>query len=147
VLFGGLTAGLLDALDAIVINGVSGIHPTQVFQTIASGLLGPAAVERGSLSAVLGIGLHFSIALSAAAIYLGASRKLPILIRRPVVSGIVFGLGVWASMNFVVLPLSLAPRGDGMPTLALLMNQLLIHAFGFGLPISLFASRSAHRST
>ena len=146
VLFGGVTAGCLDALDAIVVNGVSGVHPTQVFQTVASGVLGRQAFAGGSLSALLGIGLHFLIALSAAAIYLAASRRLPILIRRPVVSGIVFGVGVWASMTFVVLPLSLAPHEGGMPTFALLINQLLIHAFGFGLPISLFASRSAHRA-
>jgi hypothetical protein len=145
VLFGGLTAGLLDAIDAIVVNGVNGVHPTQVFQTVASGLLGQRAFEGGILSAALGAGLHFSIALGAAAIYLGASRRVPMLLRRPVLSGIIFGVGVWASMTFVVLPLSLASPQEGVPSGAVLINQLLIHALGLGLPISLFASRSVRR--
>jgi hypothetical protein len=144
VLFGGLTAGLLDAFDAII---VSGGHATRVFQTVASGLLGSRAFEGGNFSAALGVGLHFSIALSAAAVYLGMSRRAPLLIRRPVASGVGFGLGVWAFMNFVVLPLSQAPGDGHMPTFAVLTNQLLIHAFGFGLPIALFASRSTHRTS
>jgi hypothetical protein len=146
VLLGGLTAGLLDAIDVVAVNGARGVRPAHVFQTVASGLLGPKAFEGGSPSALLGVGLHFSIALGAAAVYLGASRRLPMLNRRPVVSGIVFGLGVWAAMKLVVLPLSLAPRDSGSSSLALLINGLLIHAFGLGLPIALFASRSAHRS-
>ena len=146
VLFGGLTAGLLDAIDVIAVNGMKGVGPTRVFQTVASGLLGPKAFESGSLGALLGLGLHFSIALGAAAVYLGASRRLPMLNRRPLVSGIVFGLGVWASMKFVVLPLSLAPSDGGISSFPLLINELLIHAFGLGLPIAWFASHSAQRS-
>ena len=146
VLFGGLTAGLIDAVDAIVINRLGGVHATQVFQSVASGVLGSSAFAGGSVTAALGVALHFVIALSAAAIYLAASRNLPMLTRRPLVSGIAFGLGVWAFMNVVVLPLSAASANGVMATSVTRANDVLIHAFGFGLPISMFASRSAHRA-
>jgi hypothetical protein len=90
--------------------------------------------------------LHFTIALGAAVTYWAASRKLSILVRHPIISGLAFGLGVWAFMQYVVVPLSLVRSGAGSPPLLMLLNQLGIHAFGVGLPIALFASWSAWRA-
>ena len=52
--------------------------------------------------------MHFLIALVAAAVYYAASRKLGVLLGRPVVSGLLYGVAVYVFMNFnfVVLPLS-----------------------------------------
>jgi hypothetical protein len=41
-------------------------------------------------------------------------------------------------MNYVVIPLSAAASG-GSPPVPVLLNGLLIHAFGVGLPAALFA--------
>lgn len=106
-------------------------------------VLGPRAFHGGDQTAALGLALHILIVLSAAAVYLAASRKPLVLVRRPVVSGLMFGLCVWALMHPVVLPLSLV--GGGMSSPVLLINQLLIHALGAGVPIALVASRSAHQ--
>ena len=143
IILGGLTAGVLDILDAFVVSALRGVGPTRVLHYISSGILGPSASQGGMLTAVLGLALHFVVALGAAATYLAASRSLPVLLRRPVVCGLVFGLGVWAFMRHIVVPLSLVRGGTGAQPLILLMNQLAIHALGVGLPIALFASWSA----
>lgn len=142
IVFGGFTAGVLDILDAVVLTVMRGGSPARMLQGIASGLMGPRAFESGLMTAALGLGLHFLIAVGAATVYFAASTKLSMLIRRPIVCGIAFGLCVWAFMQYVVLPLSLIRMGPP-PSWPLLMNQLAIHALGVGLPIALFASRSA----
>lgn len=144
VLLGGLTAGALDLLDAFVVTSMNGGTPSRVLHAIASGVLGRAAYQGGMPAAALGLGLHFLIAIGAATTYLLASRRLPILLRRPLPSGLAFGVMVWAFMYYVVLPITFG-RPNILPAWPLLTNQLAIHALGVGLPIALMASRSARR--
>jgi hypothetical protein len=142
VVLGGLTAGVLDILDAFAVATLNGGSPVRVLHAIASGIFGRAAYEGGMAAAVLGLILHFGIALGAAATFFVATRQWPMLLRRPIVSGLVFGLAVWAFMYAIVLPITFRR----LPTLApwpQLANQLAIHMLGVGLPIALFASRSA----
>ena len=138
---GGLVAGALDIADAVVVTILLGGTPLRMLQGIASGLVGPRAFEGGLATSALGFGLHFLIALSAAAVFFAATRVWPTLLRRPIWSGILFGLCVWAFMRFVVIPLSLVRMGHPGPLLV--ANQLFIHAFGVGVPIAWFAARSA----
>lgn len=142
IVLGGLTAGILDILDAFVMAVLNGGPVTRVLHAIASGVLGPGAYEGGAAAAALGLGLHFLIATGAATTFFLASRALPVLLRRPVVSGLGFGLGVWAFMYYVALPITFN-RPNTLPAWPMLANQLGIHAMGVGLPIALLASRSA----
>lgn len=142
IVLGGLTAGVLDILDAFAMSVVNGGTPVRVLHAIASGVLGRAAYEGGATAAALGLALHFFIAACAAATYWLASLRLPILLRRPVICGLLFGLSVWAVMYHVVLPITFG-RPYVVPALPQLANQLGIHALGVGLPIALIASRSA----
>jgi hypothetical protein len=142
IVLGGLTAGVLDILDAFAMAAINGGAPTRVLHAIASGVLGRAAYEGGLPAAALGLTLHFVIALGAAATFLLATRALPALLRSPVPVGLAFGLGVWAFMYLVVLPATFG-RPYAPPALPQLINQLGIHALGVGLPIAWFASRSA----
>jgi hypothetical protein len=142
IVFGGLTAGVLDILDAFAMTALNGGAPTRVLHAIASGVLGRAAYDGGLSTAALGLTLHFVIALSAAATFLLATRARPGLLRHPLPVGLAFGLAVWAVMYFVVLPATFG-RPYVMPALPQFINQLGIHAFGVGLPIAWFASRSA----
>jgi hypothetical protein len=145
IVFGGLTAGALDILDAFVVTAINGGTPMRVLHAIASGVLGRAAYEGGLPAAALGLGLHFLIATSAAATYFLASRKLPVLVQRPVVCGMLFGLAVWAFMYNVVLPITFG-RPYTIPAWPQFLNQLGIHMLGVGLPIALIAARSARRT-
>ena len=43
IIWGGLVAGVLDAINGVVAFGLKGMNPIQVLQYIASGLLGPAS--------------------------------------------------------------------------------------------------------
>ena len=145
IIYGGLTAGTLDILDAFIVSGLRGVSAERVLRYIASGVLGPSASQGGIEIPALGLALHFVIAVGAATTYWAASQKLSILVTRPVICGLVFGLCVWAFMQYVVVPLSLVRGGAGSPPLIMLMNQLGIHAVGVGLPIALFATWSASK--
>ena len=107
----GLVAGVLDIISACLHAATRGVSPVRVLQFVASGLIGRQSFQGGLSTAALGLVLHFVIALGAAAVFYAASRKLPIMLQRPVVAGLIFGLGVWLAMRFVIVPLSAAtPR-------------------------------------
>ncbi|MGH7570572.1 MAG: hypothetical protein ACREMK_01865 [Gemmatimonadota bacterium] len=110
--------------------------PILIPQSIASGLLGRAAYEGGAGTAALGVLLHFFIAFGIVTTYFVASRRLPILARRPFLFGPLYGLLVYAVMNVVVVPLSAVVVGT--KTWPVVVNGLLIHMLGVGLPSALF---------
>jgi 4-amino-4-deoxy-L-arabinose transferase-like glycosyltransferase len=145
VVLAGLTAGVLDISDAFAVAVLNGATPVRVLHAIASGVLGRGAYQGGAPAAALGLGLHFLIAMGAATTYFVASRRLPVLLRRPLWCGLAFGLAVWAFMYYIVLPITFS-RPNRIPAWPLLINQLGIHAIGVGLPIAFFASRSALNS-
>lgn len=112
---GGTVAGLIDIFAAALINQAP---PGLILRFIASGLLGKAALHGGAGTIVLGLVLQIAMALLIAAIYGTASLRLPVLIRRPVSFGALFGVGVFVVMTFVVVPLSAAPHPKHLPTLS-----------------------------
>jgi hypothetical protein len=136
-------AGLLDGTDAaVVIPWMTGIAPIRIFQFIASGVLGVRAFRGGFGAAILGLALHLLIAIGAASVYYALTARLTLSLRQRVLVGPVFGLGVFAVMNYVVVPLSAAPRQPAMKPDALL-NQLFSHLFFVGLPIAVITGRRA----
>lgn len=136
----GLIAGTLDITDALVFSWFRGVTPTRVFQYIASGLLGPQSMQLGMAAVILGILIHFTIALTWTAIFYVASRKFPILHQRPVISGLLYGAAVYLFMNLVALPLSrVLPR---TVTLASRINGVLALLVCIGLTISLLMRRN-----
>jgi hypothetical protein len=138
LLFGTLTVGTLDILDAFLFfYSYRGVSPIRILQSIASGLLGRASFQGGIPTAALGLLLHFFIAFMVVLTYWLASRRMPSLVRRPLLYGPLYGLVVYAVMNLVVLPLSAAK--SGVPSTPVLINGLFIHALGVGLPSALFA--------
>ena len=139
ILVGGSLAGILDLTDALVFYGLRGVRPIRILQSIARGLLGAKAFEGGWGTAALGVGLHFVIALGAAAVYYAASRRLKFMRRRAVMSGLLYGVAVFLFMNGVVLPLSAA----GKPAFSTItfLNGIAAHLFFVGLPISLAVRR------
>ena len=142
ILLGGLTVGALDILDAIVFWAIRGVGPRRILQSVAAGLLGrDAAVAGGWPTALLGLGLHFCIATGVVATYYLVSRGLPFLVRYPIICGLLYGIVVFFVMQLVVLPLSATSGKAGLPSGAPLINGLLIHALGVGLPAALFTTR------
>jgi len=141
IAWGGLTAGVLDITVAFIRWG----NPARILKGIASGLLGPQALRGGWGTAALGLGLHFLIAFSAAAVYYLASRRLGFLTRRAVLWGLIFGIAVYMFMSWIVLPLSAFPVSGRAPfSLTSLTLSLLTHMFCVGLPIALAVRRFSH---
>jgi uncharacterized membrane protein YagU involved in acid resistance len=144
VLLGGLIAGVLDGLDAVVFYGWSfGVSPTLLFQNIAAGLLGRRSFHGGWYTVLLGVACHFTIAMGAAAVLYWASLVMPALWRKPWIYGPMFGVLVYLFMHYVVVPLSAVPRRTVPVTLFELVDQLFSHTMFVGLPIALMARRSA----
>ncbi len=140
VAWGGLLAGLGDITFAFVVNGLRGVGPVRVLQSVASGLLGAAARDGGVLTAALGAALHFLIAFVWAAVFWLASRRLKVLVRHPVVCGLLYGFAVYAFMYLVVLPLSAAYFKPTFTPYTVSLNGAG-HMLLVGLPIALAASR------
>ena len=129
VAVGGLSAGTLDLLQASILFGWG------VPKVIAAGLLGSQAIHGGPGIYVVGLILHYFIATSAAAIYYGASRKLPFLRVHWIVCGLFFGMAVENVMNLIVLPLS-ALHARGPYELKDLILGFVVHMVVVGLPIA-----------
>jgi hypothetical protein len=138
-LLGSLTVGVLDLLDAFVFFGLRGVAPVRILHSIASGLLGKEAREGGAATAALGVVLHFTIAAGIVGVYFLAARRLPLLARRPWTCGPLYGVAAYFVMQLVVLPLSAAAVGGIPRAWPVLVNGLLIHALGVGLPSALWA--------
>ncbi len=139
----GLIAGAFDITDSIVFNAFRSITPKMIFQYIASGLIGLTSFKLGYASVVMGVVIHFCIALAWTAIFYGLSRKFSVLVRRPIASGLVFGSLVYVIMNFVVLPLSRVPAPTRAIPLASRVNGVLALLFCIGLTVSLLVRRES----
>lgn len=149
IVFGGLAIGILDFLDASIFFPLYfGISFIDVWHGPASGILGRETSRAGGVdTALLGILMHFCVAFSIAAVYFLLARLLPVLVRRPVISGLIFGIAAHFVMQYVVIPLSAIRSFPAWPPLGSLLNSLIGHALLVGLPVALIAAWSARRKT
>jgi hypothetical protein len=140
--YGGLLIALSDAFFAIAVwfewtkKGL-----TQVFQSIAVGVLGKASYEGGTATALLGAGLHVAMAIAFVAICIALGLRFRLLVEKPVSAGLLYGAGLYLVMNFVVMPLS---RVDASPLLKhpdWIALSVLAHMV-FGVVCTLFARRA-----
>jgi hypothetical protein len=135
VLRAGLVAGTLDITAALLIYPHSAAGRIKLLQGIASGLIGKVAFGGGLATAGLGLFLHFTIAMSWAAIYFAASRRIDFLVKYAIPSGMIYGIIVYLVMNRVVVPLSAIGPRPFVLSQALLAAAILIVCIG--LPIAL----------
>lgn len=146
VLVGGSIAAALDIAFAISFAGYNGVPAIRLLQTVASGVLGDPAFSGGASSAALGMVLHFFMSYLWAGIFLAIARYLPSAVRRPWVSAVLFGIGVFLVMRLVVLPLSAFPRPVTFKPLSTALD-LLSHIFFFAAPIVFAARKACARAT
>jgi hypothetical protein len=140
VLLAWLLAGTLDITTAIVYyTGASANGAERLLQGIASGVLGAAAFTGGAATAVLGVLLHYLIALIWTLVLFAAFREVTALRRHLVLTGIAYGVVVWLAMNLIVLPLSNVHRAPFRLGPAIVAAVILV--FCIGLPISLVVGR------
>ncbi|MGA9852668.1 MAG: hypothetical protein WBR15_07030 [Gammaproteobacteria bacterium] len=141
VLSGGLIAGTIDIGAASLINWIS---PVIILHAIASGILGKASFNEGLPAALLGLGLQWAMALLIATIYRVGTYKLTWARQHWVPAGVIYGVGIFIVMNYVVVPLSAAPFKMHFNIQKIGENLLAMILFGL---IVAFFSRSASNGT
>lgn len=135
-------AGTLDILSACCYALLAGGTPVRMLRGVAGAILGEG--KNSAIAPLVGLALHFSIMAVMVTVFVLAARRLPVLVARPVASGIGYGLLTWAVMNLIVLPLrwpSLFPKFTALA----LSEQLFSHIVLVGMPIALIVSRRATR--
>jgi hypothetical protein len=139
----GLVAGTLDISENIIFNAFRHITPYQIFQYIASGLIDGKSFTVGNASVVLGVGIHYTIAMSWTVVFYLLSRRLLFLTRHAAICGIVYGGVVYIIMDFAVLPLTRVPHARAAVTVASRVSGVLALLFCIGLTISLLVKHFA----
>ena len=140
----GLVAGAIDITYACAFWGLrAGVRPGRIFQSVSAGMLGPSAFTGGSTTALLGLALHFGIALSVAVVYALAARADVRLVRQPWRWGAAYGFLVYGVMNGVVLPFSAA--GPASRDRLWIGLTIAVHVFGIGVPCALGARAALRR--
>jgi hypothetical protein len=138
VLIGGIVAGTLDIGAAAATNRMA---PLAILRFVASGLLGVKALKGGMLTSAWGFVLQLAMSVVIAAIYGFASLWLPILADMWIAGGLLYGVGVYLVMTYVVLPLSAAPRRPS-PGIAKMAKDLVV-MLGFGLIVAYAVHRGS----
>jgi hypothetical protein len=146
IVLGGLAAALGDFLFAVTYYGVFlGIKQIRIFQSVASGLLGRPAFNGGMNTYVLGLFLHVVVGLCIATVFYLITKLWPAILRRPFVTGPVYGMIAYLVMNYVVLPLSAIHRVPKFVPSSFAI-EMIGHALLVGLPIALIARWAAKRA-
>ena len=151
ILYAGAIVGVLDITAACINLGVAyGFGPVRVLKGVAGGLLGRSAIEGGFATAAFGLAMHFTMALTVAAIFYALSRRLPLpqKLSGVVAVGLLYGATVFAVNNFATAPFLSWVRSLYLHTPILFKPpmgwwQLIIHLFCVGLPIALVMHRYA----
>lgn len=141
VLFGGFVAGALDFAFATGFWALQGIAPQRVWQSVAAGLLGKSSFEGGTATALLGVTLHYLIAMAMSLGYALPARRLSALLRHPWLLGALYGLLLYAVMTYLVVPLSAAPAG-GTGNRLWITSSVLAHVALVGWPCAWAARRA-----
>jgi len=146
IVVGCLLCGTLDISDAFIFTWLRSHGSTErVLQFIASGIMGKTAFQQGWGSAMLGLGIHYVIALCWVALFVLVVRSVPALMRWNVAFGVLYGLVMYAVMNFIVVPLTrIGPRP--MAHGVSLVNGVLALVICFGVVMSLLLRSSMARS-
>lgn len=143
ILAGGLIGGAFDITYACTVWAFRGATPIRIGQSVAAGLLGrEASLAGGVPTGLLGFVLHFSIVIVMAAVYYAAATRIPLLVKRAVWCGPIYGLGLYLTMNYVVMPLSAIGKHGGTGPLYLVIPEILVHMFLVGLTIALFTRKA-----
>jgi len=138
ILFAGLAGGAVDFVYASTLAILRGRGFERPWQSVASGWIGKAASDGGWGAIALGIVTHFGIATVMALAYVLAASRLPLLTRRPLLCGALYGLVLYGVMYGVVLPTRFgrAYQWNGVFS----VTDILAH-IGVGLAIALVTAR------
>jgi hypothetical protein len=139
ILLGGFCAGLADFIYPTVRTLMGGGSWMKPWKGVASGLLGQAARDGGVEMALLGAALHFFICFSGAALLWLLVSRVKFIPRHWFPLGVLYGLAVLLTMNYVILPLS--QIGQSIYPLNNMHVSAFWHIVLVGIPTAFFISR------
>ena len=140
VLKAGLLVGTLDILAAFLQYFIkTNKDPLPVLKFIASGVFGKEAFTSGNGMYAWGLVFHFIIAIAFTVFFFWVFSIAPSLSKYRLLTGIVYGLFICAVMQFIVLPLSNAPKMTFRPLNAMQAAAILIVCIG--IPLAFLADK------
>ena len=140
ILLAGLLAGTLDISSAFVDYYIAtGKNPVGILNYVASGLLGDAAFGEGTMFPLLGLLLHYIIAMSFTFFFFYIYSKLSLQKINWILTGILYGIFIWLVMNLVVVPLSNTTKYPF--TSFRIIKSMLILIVMIALPLSFTAKK------
>lgn len=141
VLLAWLLVGTLDITSATIhylIRG--GSYPVNILVYISSAIYGPRAAEIGPPSmAILGLALHYLVALIWTLIFFFLYPRIPAMSKNRVVTGIVFGFFMQIIMSQLVVKLSNTAKGP-FNLESFIINALIL-CVAIAIPLSFIAYR------
>lgn len=139
-LLSALIAGSLDICLAFLTAFIkSGAGADRVLRFVASGLIGKNAFTGSDWIVLLGLLIHYMIAIVFSFIFFLFYPKLQRLIKNKILIGIYYGIFVWITMNLLVLPLSKTPSVVYSAGNVFIGISVLIIAIG--LPLTFMAAK------
>ena len=136
----GLLVGTLDISAAFIQYYIKfGKDPLNVLTFISSAVFGPAAFSRGDEMKVWGLLFHFGVAFSFTLFFFLIFPKLYAILKNKIIIALLYGPFMWAVMQYLVLPLTAAPKLT--PTLQSANIAILILIFCIALPLSFIAAK------
>jgi uncharacterized membrane protein YagU involved in acid resistance len=147
----GLIAGALDITAACIHSAVkNGTPPSKVLKYVASGAVDPKTFSNDIMLVVVGLLVHFIIAISFAFFFFFLAKQIPALVKYPVLTGILYGVLVWSAMQFIILPYisRINPKpivGKEAITNAIIAASIIVVCIG--LPIVLLARKYVRTDT
>lgn len=148
IFLSGLIAGTLDMLAAITVYAfiLQKTTAIKILQSIASGLFKKDAYSGGSQMALYGLLLHYFIALTFAWFYFTIYPYFTFIKKNTLVSGILYGIFVWITMNLVVLPTVFPVLPEKHLDFPLILSILILISC-IGIPIAFITRKhySFHR--
>jgi len=141
---GTLVAGTLDILSAFLFGGLAGAGPVRILHSVAAGPFGEGIRGTGIGGAALGLIVHFSIMSVMVGAFVLAAARQDLLVRKPVLSGLIYGLLLYLVMYWIVLPYRW-PTAFPQTGAWQVGNALFSHLICVGLPIALIAAHAFKR--
>ena len=138
ILIAWLIAGTLDISAAYInVNYLLGRDVTmlRILQYLASSVFHKESFNMGWNSGLVGLAIHYTIALCFTLAYFFACRYIAFLRNQRLIAGLLYGIVVWAIMNLIVLYI-VFPSYHFTPKLTSL-NEVVILMLCIGLPIGL----------
>ncbi len=155
IIRGTLIAGTLDLVSAFIFSAMPGgdashfagkFDPAKVLRGVAAGPFGDSMATGGAGAAALGLLTHYALMTAMVTAFVLATKRVPLLTRRPVASGIGYGLIVYLIMYWVVLVNRFPGVEARIGTPWGIGNALFSHLLLVGIPIALVAANSVRRA-